>query len=175
MKLVTKLGLSIVALSNIAYAGSYTTDVDAFSTLHPAGIAVQITTNSAALAYYADRHAYTAGVQISPYNNTTTGGVKTNGMTTAVFARKNIPLTTNTVFGFGLSTSTSFGKNNGAKISNSYSVASYGLIEYAATKNVYLSASISPVNYTTYELAGVKTKTWSYFGGSACQLSYRFQ
>lgn len=175
MKLVTKLGLGLVMVSGIANAGAYTKDADAFGALHPAGLVVQIATDNIALAYYADRHDYTIGAEISPYVDSSVAGVKTNGMTLTAFARKNMPLTTNVVFGYGLSTSTAFGKVNDASLSNVYSVGAYGSIEYAATKNVYLSASITPVKYTTSEVSSMTTKTWTYLRGGSFQLGYRFQ
>ncbi len=177
MKLKTKLGLGLVLLNaGIAHAGGniMAMDANAFSELHPAGLAVLIQPSNVALAYYADKHDYVMGVSVSPYTDQDVAGVKTHNMTGSIFVRKNMPLTTNVVLGYGLEGASTYGKVNDVKKTDAYSVVAYTTIEYAATKNVYVSASISAVNYDTFKLGNATTKTTRYFKGGAAQLAYRF-
>lgn len=175
MNFKTKLGLGLVLLNaGIAHAGSYTMDANAFAELHPAGVAVLLTPNNVALAYYADKHDYVMGVSVSPYKDTDVAGVKSHDITGTIFVRKNMPLTTNVVIGYGLEGGATNGKVDDVKKTDAYNITAFTTIEYAATKNVYISGSIHAINYDTFKLENATTKTTRYFKGGNVQLAYRF-
>ncbi len=157
-----------------------------FSDNHPAGYALQISSNVFGLARYTQDHTYTFGFGINPYlyhtsttyTNNDQGESKTFGAD--IFARRNFVITNTLVWGAGLDLA-------GQKVhanpeagyphqTNSYSIAQYVALEYNATEHIYIAASVATVAYNKiiYTDPGSTSHNTYFLNGGNLQLSYLF-
>ena len=117
-------------------------DTAAFSKLHQSGISIQVANGGISSGYYTSDHTYTFGIGGLTYASLKTDTTK-DSATTAVtttekekgfdsylYLRKNTALTTNSVFGFGVSAGKKIPTSGDTrKLKKDYNIQQYMMLE----------------------------------------------
>ena len=166
------MGVAVALSGSCLFAEDSTAfgfDQSKFSELHKSGYAVQIS-DTVDLAYYTQNHEYTFGIGNIGY----TQWGNSSSFSPTIFGRRNFPLTSNLVVGYGGSIGTTFGTLGGVAIESALRVKPYVFFEYAASKNFLVGASVSLFKYSTQTVRGTQTDVTEYVKASTVQIAVLF-
>ncbi|MFA6409208.1 MAG: hypothetical protein WCW01_03430 [Gammaproteobacteria bacterium] len=155
-----------------AIAGLLAFQTSAYAKGHWAVEGTVVTSGVVAVDLVRYEKAYEAGVSFGgKFNNSSS---RTSMFSAAVFGGLRYFIAPKTVFVYGISVASLFGRDNGAKINASYSIAPYISVEQYLSEKVLVSVWIDPYQYQYDKKDGVCTSTNRIFNAGGLGVSYLF-